>query len=164
MDKKLQLVQFILSRLDGGSADLWKIYKLMYFIDFAFYAEHKRSLSGAEYYNWPYGPVPMDKQQYSIENIIDKGAHETLWRKIDEKHVQIQTLANTDNFKDAELIVIENILSRYGGLSGKELVDLSHEDMPWKMTKEGEKIEYEYVFWRDKEPIQIEDITQLVLG
>ncbi len=164
MDKKLELIRYILSRLDGGVADLWKIYKLMYFIDFAFYAEHKKSLSGAEYYNWQYGPVPMNQQQYLIENLIESGEGLGLWRKVDQKSVQVNNpVVDKDGFNSEEVAVIDGVLSKYGGLTGRELVTLSHEDIPWKMTKEGEKIEYDYVFWRETEPVEIQDITDQVL-
>ncbi len=167
MDKNLKLIQLILSKIDGGVADLWKIYKIMYFVDFEHYSKHKKPISDLEYFNWPYGPMPYeDNQSYSMKNMIERGEALDMWRKIDSKNVQINSTPNvTKSFSDQELLTIENIISRYGNLSGKDLVSISHDDMPWKMTKLNEKIEYDYVFWRDLEAADsVEDITASVLN
>lgn len=166
MDKKYLLIQKILSRLDAGVADLWKIYKLMYFIDFEYYKTYKKSITGSKYYNWQYGPMPYgDSSDYAIANIIEKGEAKDLWKKINDNTVQIN-YANLleDVFSSEEKVVLDNILDRYGKLSGAELVAISHEDMPWKMTKKGEEINYEYVMWRDTEDTVIDDITSKVFA
>lgn len=165
MDKKLELIRTILRRQSSGTADLWKIYKLMYFIDFRYYQKYGRSLSGAQYYNWPYGPVPMNNEEYRTANLIERGSVLGMWAKIDDKTVQINPATDApDDFSPEEQIVINDVLSMYGALSGKDLVTISHEDMPWKMTKDGEKIEYEYAKWRETEPQVVEDITEQVFA
>ncbi len=165
MDKKYLLIQKILSRLDGGVADLWKIYKLMYFIDFEYYKTYKKSISGCKYYNWQYGPLPYNTTQYAIENMIERGEENGLWGKVGPANVQINysNLLNS-NFSTEEELVFDSILNKYGRLSGAELVAISHEDMPWKMTKKGEEIDYDYVMWRDSEETVITDITQKVFA
>ena len=164
--KNILLVEYILSKLNGGVADYWKVYKLLYFIDFQYYSKHKKSITGDDYYNWEYGPMPYQKgnAEYINNNIINEGVKANLWRNINENTIQLIPGQNvTDQFNAEELIVIDEILLKYGALSGKELVDLSHEDMPWKMTKRGEKIDYDYVMWRETEPMIIEDITEQVV-
>jgi len=43
------------------------------------------------------------------------------------------------------------------------MVTLTHQDIPWKMTKKGEIIDYDYVFWRETEESQIKNIIKVVL-
>lgn len=165
MDKKLLLIQKILSNVDGGSADLWKIYKLMYFIDFEFYSKFGKSISGSDYYHWEYGPMPYkDNTEYSNLNLVEKGIDKGLWRKVDDSNlVQVIPESTLDNaFNQQEELVIFEVLDKYKKLSGKELVDLSHGDMPWKMTKDKEKIDYEFVKWRETEESEVLDITEEV--
>lgn len=164
MDKKLLLIKYILQKCDGGAANLWKIYKLMYYIDFAYYEKNKKSITNANYYNWKYGPAPMNKEEYASSNLIEIGQNDNLWRKIDAITVQIEDHSfNENDFTADEKNVVDKILLIYGGLPSKDLVTLSHEDMPWKMTKEGELIDYEYVFWRDTDEDIIEDITKEIM-
>jgi uncharacterized phage-associated protein len=166
MDKKYNLIQNILSRLDGGTADLWQVYKLMYFIDFECYSKYRKSVTGAMYYNWQYGPMPYKNDaEYATQNIINIGQKENLWRGVGDNRVQI----NLENLKDSSFSLEEKdsigvILDKYSKLSGAELVAISHEDMPWKMTKKGDFIDYDYVMWRDTEETRVEDITDKVLA
>lgn len=170
--KKLFLIQRILKEMEGGYADLWQIYKLMYFIDFEFYNRFKKSVSGAEYYNWQYGPMPYKNDaDYAKNNLVDLGEKKNLWKKVDEAGKTIQINLQKihgpemgDAFSTEEEMIISEILEKYKKLSGKELVDLSHGDMPWIMTSDKEKIEYEYVNWRDTSETTVEDITKLVLS
>jgi uncharacterized phage-associated protein len=167
MDKKLLLIQRILKGVNGGTADKLKIYKLMYFIDFEFYNKYQKSISNSDYYNWQFGPLPYkDNIDYNQNNLIEKGVVFGFWKQIDgeEKYQVNQEKQAKGSFLPEEELVILEMLDKYGKLDGKELVDLSHGDMPWKMTKDREKIEYEYVKWRETEESKIEDITQQVFG
>ena len=48
----------------------------------------------------------------------------------------------------AELAMVDSVLDRYSDLSAIQLSELSHEDTPWRLTKDRENIEYEYAFYR----------------
>jgi uncharacterized phage-associated protein len=167
-NKTISLIQVILHRLEGGVADYWKIYKLLYFIDFENFKKTSKSITGNSYYNWEYGPMPyLPKSNYKNDNFVIDGVNQDLWHKIDDHTVQINFLAKqTESFDNDELLSIDFILDKYSKLSGKELVALTHDDVPYMMTASGEKIEYEYVYWRDSEieKNSIEDITSLIFG
>jgi uncharacterized phage-associated protein len=165
--KAINLIKLILTRLDGGVADFWKIYKLLYFIDFENYKNTKNSITNADYYNWEYGPLPYQNRteyQSNLINLIKLGAKQKVWSLINSNSIQIKNFENlNDSFDPRELLTIDTILDKYSKLTGKELVALSHEDMPYLMTKTGEKIDYEYVFWRETS-VEITDITNEILS
>ena len=149
----------------GQIADKLKVYKLMYFIDFEFYLKEKKSISNEQYYNCQFGPVPGTNQQnYFKDNLIDEGVLQKLWKlENNEIITNAEKIKELDSFQVDEIETIDQILDVYGKLKSVDLVTLTHQDIPWKMTKNGEIIDYDYVFWRESQESQIENITDKVL-
>ncbi|MEO8211237.1 MAG: type II toxin-antitoxin system antitoxin SocA domain-containing protein, partial [bacterium] len=56
--------------------------------------------------------------------------------------------ADLTNLKASEKEVIDNVIDRLSDMSAKGIAEYSHNDIPWKSTKEGEVIDYELVFYR----------------
>lgn len=56
--------------------------------------------------------------------------------------------ADLSTLSAQETAMVDNVLSRYGDMTAKQLTDLSHEDTPWVVAEAGENIEYEHVFYR----------------
>ena len=133
----------------------------MYFVDFAYYFVHKKSISGSCYYNCEYGPVPATNQKnYHQNNLLLKGQQQNLWQLDNTTIVlNIEKAIELDGFNLAQTDTIDEIVGQYGRLNSFDLVTLTHQDMPWKMTKNGETIDYEYVFWRETQEAQVENIT-----
>jgi len=158
--KTLKLAQIILSRV--GICDYWKLLKLMYFIDFESYYVTEKSITENTYYHLPYGPVP---DQYKSD-IIEKGIKMGLWERTGEHSLILKNAEMIEDIKLEKLdeTFVELILEKYGSLTGKDLVALSHDDPPWYLTNEGEKIEFELVKWRDSEITHSEDITEKVMN
>ena len=164
--KATSLIKLILTRVDGGVADYWKIYKLLYFIDFDCYSKFRKSVTGYNYYNWQYGPMPYkNNSEYSLNssNLISIGERDGIWKKIDDKQVQIVDFTDpVDGFDLQEQLAIDSILDKYSKLSGRELVTLSHADIPYQMTERGELIDYDYVSWRES-IVEVTDISDQIL-
>ena len=158
--KTLKLAQIILSKV--GVCDYWKLLKLMYFIDFESYYVTEKPVSENIYYHLQYGPVP---DQYKSD-IIQKGIDLGLWEKTGNHSLILKNTEMLEGIKLNKLdeTFVELILEKYGSLSGKELVSLSHDDPPWYLTDENEKIDFELVKWRDSEITDSEDITEKVLN
>jgi uncharacterized phage-associated protein len=157
--KTLKLAQIILSKV--GVCDYWKLLKLMYFIDFESYYVTEKPVTENVYYHLPYGPVPDNYKA----NIIEKGLEMGLWEKTGEYSLILKNTESIENIKLEKLdeTFVELILEKYGNLTGKNLVSLSHDDPPWYLTNEGEKIDYDLVKWRDSEITHSENITNQVL-
>ncbi len=50
--------------------------------------------------------------------------------------------------KATEIEVIEDVLKKLSDMSANEISEYSHKDVPWMTTEDGERIDYESVFYR----------------
>ena len=50
-----------------------------------------------------------------------------------------------------ELEVINQVLNRLSDMNAAQISEYSHKDVPWMTTEDGQKIEYESVFYRTPE-------------
>ncbi len=125
--------------------------KLLYFSDFNYYELYEEHLTGATYRKLPYGPVPQNLDTI-INQMLDKGQ---LKRIKTEYHGYLQTRylplekADLRILKATEKEVIDKVIEQMSDWSAAAISNYSHKDMPWLATKEGEKINYELVFYRE---------------
>jgi transcriptional regulator with XRE-family HTH domain len=127
------------------------IYKLLYFIDFDYYEKFEEQLIGAKYIKNHFGPTPIE-----FKNIIAKMQIKNEIEKIKSKYFQYEQkkylprrTPDLNILSAREIQHIDDVLSRLAGKSAKELSEYSHGDIPWKVHKNGEVIDYETVFYRD---------------
>jgi len=126
------------------------LYKLLYFSDFNYYEQYEEHLSGARYRELPYGPVPR-RFDSIIESMINKGEIKKFRTEYFGKtQTRYMPLKNADlkNLKASEKDVIDKVVEQMGDWSAAGISSYSHNDMPWKATKEGEDISYELAFYR----------------
>lgn len=143
--KASNLIAYILHKL-GGKCDYMKMLKLMYFIDFENYYRYKKPITDETYYNQKYGPVA----NYSYSELFEAGANDNLFKNdLTTKTISEPNQDFDPNFTIRDIQLIDEILFKYSKLSGYELSILSHNDEPWMITVNGEKIEFDYVFERD---------------
>ncbi len=128
------------------------IYKLLYFSDFNYYEIYEDHLTGAKYKKLPYGPVPTEIHSV-VEMMIETGE---VQRIKSEFHGYPQTryipLIKPDlrKLKASEKEVIDHVISQLSDYYAKTISDYSHNDLPWKATEEGNVIDYELAFYREK--------------
>lgn len=129
------------------------IYKLLYFIDFDFYEKFEEQLIGATYIKNHYGPTPVEFVKI-VEDMKAKNEIEEVKSKYfqyeQKKYLPLRT-PDLSVLTGRETNHIDDVLARLSDKSAKELSDYSHDDIPWKVHKQGEKISYESVFYRDHE-------------
>lgn len=127
------------------------LYKLLYFIDFDFYEKFEKQLIGARYIKNTYGPTPvafgkvvadMEKKK---ELVRVKSQYFTFEQK---KYLPLRS-AKLSILSAEEKEHIDGVLDRLAGKSANELSAWSHEDIPWKVQKMGEQLEYEYALYRE---------------
>jgi transcriptional regulator with XRE-family HTH domain len=127
------------------------LYKLLYFSDFNYYELYEDHLSGSRYRKLPYGPVPK-KFETIVNTMIGK---EELKRIKTDYYDKTQTryipLVKPDltMLKASEKEVIDRVIEQMSDWSAASISNYSHNDMPWKASKEGEEINYELVFYRE---------------
>lgn len=97
-----------------------KLQKLLYFVQGEYYRIKKERLIREEFYAWQLGPViPEIYFEFSIfssSNIPNQG--------------------KANDIVQSESIIIDKILNKYKCFSTWDLVELSHEQDPWKYNYE----------------------------
>lgn len=125
------------------------IYKLLYFIDFNYYERYEEQLMGATYMKNTHGPTPLE-----FKKITDSMEGKELTKcKIDYfKYPQTKYLPlkkpDISVLKATEIEVIEDVLKKLSDMNANEISEYSHKDVPWMTTEDGERIDYESVFYR----------------
>ena len=108
--------------------------KLLYFIQGEYCRKNHNRLIADDFYAWKLGPVvPEVYSKYAIcsSSIIPK--------QKDEETINVETMH-----------LIQNVLQKYAQLSVWDLVEISHQQDPWK---------YNYEIFGDKAIIPFESIS-----
>ena len=151
MQKFKNLILYILERCAGKpNVGETVLYKLLYFSDFNYYELYEEHLSGATYRKLPNGPVPLSVD-IILKNMVDGGELKAF--KVDyygfaQKRYMPLVESNLKLFNGAEIEVIDSVINLLSGMSATDISHYSHEDMPWKASKEMDEIDYELAFYR----------------
>ena len=154
LKKFKEVLLYILEKVGGKSnVGMTVLYKLLYFIDFDYYEKFEEQLIGATYIKNHFGPTPVEFKKI-VESMEEKGELETVKSKYFQ-HEQTKYLPRRESdisvLNAREIKHIDEVLERLSNKNAKELSDYSHEDIPWLITKEGQPILYEAVFYRTEE-------------
>lgn len=127
------------------------LYKLLYFIDFDYYEKTGKSITGLTYVRNHFGPTPARdfksvvegmKANDELEIVETKYFKNTQKKYLPHKNVELREL------RADELRHIEETLARLSDKTASELSDLSHKDTPWRVARQGEPIQYRFVYYR----------------
>ena len=126
------------------------LYKLLYFIDFNNYEKYEEQLIGASYIKNHHGPTPIEFQSI-VNEMIENKEIEVVKSKYFQ-HFQKKYLPHQEPdlsvFNANEIKVIDDVLQKLSGMNASTISEYSHQDIPWMVTPEGKKIDYESVFYR----------------
>ncbi|MFH1361680.1 MAG: type II toxin-antitoxin system antitoxin SocA domain-containing protein [bacterium] len=150
-DKFKQVLLYLLERCAGKpNIGQTVLYKLLYFIDFNYYETYEEQLIGATYIKNKYGPTPVE-----FAKIIDQMEDNGEIKKINDRYYgypQKRYLplikADLTQLKASEKEIIDQVINQLSDKTANEISKYSHEDVPWKATKDKDKIDYELVFYR----------------
>lgn len=151
VDKFKEVLLYILGKV-GAKPNIGEtvIYKLLYFIDFNFYEKYEEQLIGATYIKNKFGPTPVEFATIVAKMIKDKEI-----KKVEDKYFQYDQKKylplrepNLDKIKASEIKMIDEVLANLSDKTASDISEYSHNDVPWLTTPDGEKIEYESVFYR----------------
>jgi uncharacterized phage-associated protein len=122
-----------------------KLNKLLFYTDLTGFYLTGRGLSGAQYVNLPYGPVP-DRFEEMIDHAVETGMIEASAVPGKEQTVRMIKPGNAslDALNEDDRRVMDWIAETYGSLSTQEITELSHEESAYKNTRGGERIAYAY--------------------
>lgn len=122
--------------------DKTKLAKLEYFSDFIHYAFHDENISGELelYQKREYGPLGrsfnLDLEQLLQLGLIKQRANYTYTLN---KSVEIKI---SPEKKDT----IQYVLAKYGNMSSRDLIEISHKQIPYLSTENGGIIDYDTAY------------------
>lgn len=145
--------QIVLNCLKFGGAETdgkipkTKLAKLAYLADFAWFYQTLEPMSGLAYRRIHLGPVP-DQYFRVLDDLYDSEAINIV---PSGKAVMIEALEQppTDKLSKEELGLIKSIAKKWRNSTTQEIVEYTHEQLPWKLCRPGELIPYELITQED---------------
>jgi transcriptional regulator with XRE-family HTH domain len=138
-----------------GSVTKTKLAKLLYLADFGWFYDKLESMSGMPYRKIQYGPVPdmyfraLDELEESGQITIDRAA---------DGHILIsenQTNAKNslDQINGSEMGLIKKIAAKWKDKKTAEIVNFTHDQLPYKICEENEIIPYGLITQEDPDHV-----------
>ncbi len=129
-----------------GRVPKTKLAKLLYLADFAWYYEKLESMSGMQYLRRVYGPVP-DPYFRALDELEEEGKI-VVDRRGDAMLVSIGAGASRqklDLLQSDEVKLMKKISTKWKDKRTQEIVDFTHEQLPYKLCAPDEAIPYELI-------------------
>jgi len=135
-----------------------KLNKILFFADFIAYRKHGRSITNAEYQKLEFGPAPriikplledMIENEAIVEQVVDRFGYR-------QKRIVPLKFPNLDDFTAEQIAVVDQIIMLLRQKNAKDVSDLSHDFIGWKLARFGETIPYGVALVRRREPTETE--------
>lgn len=122
---------------EDGKITKTKLAKLVYLCDFASYYKFLNPISGFEYRKLAQGPVAIE-----FFDIID--SNESICVEKKDKAMMISLVEQPDDkvLSIEEQKLVQTICKKWKKVNTQELVDFTHNQIPWKVCKNREVIPY----------------------
>lgn len=129
-----------------------KLMKLFYFLDFLHVKRYATPITYDTYVNLEHGPIPSkilnlvnsvaDNEEGAIlsDTISIERPDGTIMQKI--KCVKMFSEEDKRFFSEREISILEEVCARFGNKTTKAIEDASHNEAPWRLTKETQEIPY----------------------
>jgi uncharacterized phage-associated protein/DNA-binding transcriptional regulator YiaG len=120
-----------------------KLNKLLFYADFIMYQRTGHSITGIRYRAIPYGPVPAEYEKLYLKlqddqkiNIVEVGFDNGNYGEL----IRSNQKAEFESFSETEIKVLEDIVNKFKGLTTKQVVDISHNELAWIENKDERKV------------------------
>lgn len=125
--------------------------KILYFSDFDFYEKNERSITGGSYLKVEHGPMAstfeLTIKYLKIMQLIKEITVKK--NKYDQKRYVLLKEFYPEKLTKDEIRELDRNINRIGGMTASQASEYSHQDMPYKATKDGDQIDYNLVFYRN---------------
>lgn len=150
IEKYKQMLFVILRAMGGKKIVKTKLAKLLYLADFAWYYNTHESMSGMRYRKMTHGPVPNDF--FSIlgeleERGLVKKTHGDIAEFYQESEAGKNIKENFINLEEKKMI--KKIVKKWKDKNVKEIVDFTHNQLPYLFADSWEEIPYELIIQED---------------
>ncbi len=125
-----------------------KLFKLLFYLDFSYFKKHGKTITGYDYYTYPYGPVPKELlEQLKSGNLTEEfRTHFDIVeiKDDDSEFKKFEIILKNDKidfevFSKYEVDMLEEIAYIFKDSNAKEMTEASHfHKTPWKTTIDSE--------------------------
>lgn len=137
---------------DDGKITKTKLAKLVYLADFIWYYENSSPMSGMTYRKLPRGPV-ADVYFRALDEMEEDGAIKREPSGRATMFSLVEKQAPTGKLSEKEIALIKKICESWRGRSTDDIVNFTHEQLPWQICLDGEVIPYSLIFQEEPEKI-----------
>lgn len=120
-----------------------KLNKLLFYADYSMYQRSGHSITGIQYRAIPFGPVPAEYEKLYLKlqddqkiNIVEVGFENGNFGEL----IKSNKNAEFDALSEKEIKVLDDIVNKFKGLTTKQIVDISHNELAWIENKDEKKI------------------------
>ena len=136
-----------------------KLNKILYYADFIAYRRLGHSISGAEYQHLSERPAPRCLVAVR-QSLVDDGSasieQRDYFNNVQQRLVP-QRSPDLDQLDEKELEILDEVINELRPLSATEVSELSHGELGWRLTKDGETIPYRTA-WLSSQPLSLDQI------
>lgn len=137
---------------DDGKITKTKLAKLVYLADFIWFYENSRPLTGVKYRKMAQGPVP-----YEYFRALDEMEEEGIIVREQKGKAIMFSLAEkqapTGKLTKDETKMVEKVSKAWKGKPTIDIVNFTHEQLPWQICMDEEVIPYGLIFQEEPEKI-----------
>lgn len=146
-------IVFFAKKIQNGTLGKLKLMKLLYYLDFDHFEKYGESVTRDEYLRFENGPVPrmaekIIKQMSGKEIKITR--RKTREGMNDQMHIEAITDFDLNVFTKEELVMLEEVATKWDRFTGTEMKTATHGEAPWISTKPNEVIDYNLAYYRNK--------------
>jgi transcriptional regulator with XRE-family HTH domain len=127
-----------------GKLTKTKLAKLVYLSDFAWFYDHRNSMSGLTYRRIQQGPVP-DEYFRAVDELFGAGSITITPSGTALMINATDDRAPTNKLSPDEIELIRKVSSSWKDKNTQEVVDFTHNQKPWLSCKQGELVPYELI-------------------
>ena len=136
-----------------GKIPKTKLAKLLYLADFSWFYKNMQSMSGMQYRRIQYGPVP-DLYFRALDELEEEGRIDRDNKKSDAILISENEGSKKmpiDRLEKEELALITKIAKKWQDKKTREIVNFTHNQLPYKVCSSDEIIPYELITQEDPE-------------
>lgn len=158
MEKYKQIILEVVDeyhKATGKSLPKTFLAKLVYLVDFGWFYDELKPMSGMKYRKISYGPVPdqffrvyeeMEGRELDVKR-SDQGA---FWTTLTTRAGEI---ASRDKLSDAEKQKIHDVVDKWKDSNTDEIVAFTHNQLPYQVSRQDQFIPYELITQEEPENV-----------
>lgn len=134
-----------------------KLNKILYYAEFQAFRILGSPIAGATYIHLDEGPVP-DGLDFIRDSLIKDGSvHPELRPRFNHIQKRLKALRSADltEFSADEIEIINEVIAWLRPLTARQVSDLSHEEVGWRVVGPGDPIPYRTA-WFSRQPLTTE--------